>query len=215
MNFVAHVHVAVLAERPSGDGGAGFAFGAALPDLASMAGIRLDRARLPEAVREGVVLHHRTDAVFHSLPEFASGVRRLGEELRAAGLATGPSRAVAHAGWELLLDGCLLDRDGTEEEFAGVLDRAPDVAEAASPDDPERWRRLLAVMRSDQWWRGYRDGALVAQALQRRLASRGRLAFSVVDLPLVSGTLVAMKPDVERALGPVMSAVVAGVAKAG
>ena len=213
MNFVAHVHVALLAKHPCDDT-VDFAFGAALPDLASMAGTRLDRAVLPDAVREGVAFHHRTDAVFHSLPEFRSGVSYLAEQLKAAGLATGPSRAVAHAGWELLLDGCLLDQAGVDREFSAVLDGAPDVVAAASPDDPERWRRLLAAMRSDRWWRGYRDGDLVARALQRRLASRSRLAFSVAELPLVSETLVATKPDVERALGRIMSAVIVGVAEA-
>jgi hypothetical protein len=36
----------------------------------------------------------------------------------------------------------------------------------------------------------------------------------VAELPLVSETLVATKPDVERALGRIMSAVIVGVAEA-
>ena len=210
VNFVAHVHVALCLAGSRTDAAA-FAFGAALPDLASMAGVRLDRSALPEAVREGVLLHHRTDAVFHSLPEFTAGVRRLSDELKTQGLPVGAARAVGHAGWELLLDGCLLEREGTAQAFADVLAAAPDVARAVAPADPQRWRRLLATMRSDRWWLGYGDTELVAHRLQQRLRARRRLAFAVEQVPLVASALVAAKPPVRRALDGVVAAVTAAL----
>lgn len=211
MNFIAHVHVALAATGSRPDD-ADVAFGAALPDLASMAGLRIDRSALPEAVREGVALHHRTDAAFHSLPEFTTGMRQLRELLKARGLAVGPSRAVGHAGWELLLDGCLLDRSGIEEHFARVLEHAPDVAGSVSPADPDRWRGLVRDMRSDRWWLGYRDTELVARRLQRLLRARRHLSFGVEQIPLVADALATAKPGVDFAADRVMPAVIAMLA---
>lgn len=210
VNFVAHVHVALCLAGSRTDA-AGLAFGAALPDLASMAGVRLDRSALPEAVREGVLLHHRTDAVFHSLLEFRTGVRRLSDELKEQGLPVGAARAVGHAGWELLLDGCLLERRGTAQAFADVLAAAPDVARGVAPADPDRWRRLLATMRQDRWWLGYGDTELVARRLQQRLQARRRLAFPVEQVPVVARALSAARPPVDRALDGVMAGVTAAL----
>lgn len=212
VNFIAHVHVALAATGSRPDD-ADVAFGAALPDLASLAGLRIDRSSLPEAVREGVTLHYRTDAAFHSLPEFTTGVRLLRDLLLAQGLPVGPSRAVGHAGWELLLDGCLLDRPGIEERFARVLERAPDVAESVSPADQDRWRGLVGGMRSDRWWLGYRDTELVARRLQRLLRARRRLSFDVKQIPRVADALTVAKPTVELAADRVMPAVIATVAR--
>jgi len=212
VNFIAHVHVALSAGGP---GDAELAFGAAMPDLASMAGLRVDISTLPPAVRQGVSLHHRTDATFHSLVEFTTGVRRLGEQLQARGLAVGPSRAVGHAGWELLLDGCLLDRPGIEHGFARVIGQAPDVAGAVSPADPARWRRLVASMQSDRWWLGYRDAEVVARRLQRRLQSRRRLCFAPDEIPLVADALAEAKPGVDLAADRVVLTVIARLAREG
>lgn len=212
VNFIAHVHVALsaVAAGPHEDD---LAFGAALPDLASMAGLRLDRAALPETVGEGVAVHHRTDAAFHSLEAFTAGVRQLDERLQARGLAVGPSRAVGHAGWELLLDGCLLERAGVEAGFTRVLEHAPDVAAAVLPADPDRWRGLVASLRSERWWLGYGDAEIVACRLRRLLQARRRLSFSVEEIPRVAEVLAAAKPGVDLATDGVVAAVVATVSR--
>jgi acyl carrier protein phosphodiesterase len=212
VNFIAHVQVALIAAGSRRDD-AELAFGAALPDLVSMAGLRIDRALLPEAVREGVALHHRTDTTFHSLVEFTTGVRQLREQLKAGGLAVGPSRAVGHAGWELLLDGCLLDRAGVEEGFARMLRRAPDIAEAVAPADPDRWRGLVSDLETDKWWLGYRDPAVIADRLHRRLQARRRLSFGSEDLALVADVLAAAKPTVDAATDGVVAAVMSRLAQ--
>jgi len=213
VNFVAHVSVALSVVGGGDD--TGLAFGAALPDLASMAGLRIEPSALSAHVRDGVSIHHRTDSAFHSLVDFTSGVRLIREQLSAGGLGVGPSRAIGHAGWELLLDGCLLDRPGTEEGFIQVLARAPDVALSVSPADPDRWRRLVAGMRSDRWWLGYRDSEVIAHRLQRRLRDRRRLSFDEERIPFVAAVLARMRPSVDFVADDVMNAVSAAVAQAG
>jgi acyl carrier protein phosphodiesterase len=193
MNFVAHSHVALRISGASWEE----AFGAVLPDLVSMAGTRIDRSRLGCDVQDGIALHHRTDKAFHGLEAFQTGSRRIREALRAAGLPTGPVRAIGHAGFELLLDGCLLSHRGVREEFAQVLARAPDVAEAVSPTDADRWRELLRSMREESWWLGYEDPKLVAHALQRRLQRRPLLRFSEAAVPMVTEVLTAARHALE------------------
>jgi acyl carrier protein phosphodiesterase len=205
VNFVAHVTVALSVVGGSGE--TGLAFGAALPDLASMAGLRIETSSLSHPVREGVSIHHRTDAAFHSLVDFTSGVQHLREQLRAGGLEVGPSRAIGHAGWELLLDGCLLDRPGVAEGFGNVLDRAPDVALSVSAAEPDRWRRLLAGMRSERWWLGYRESEVVARRLHRRLMDRRRLCFDAERIPFVAAALDGIREGVDVVAEAVMSAV--------
>jgi hypothetical protein len=193
MNFVAHSHVALRCS------GAGWeqAFGATLPDLASMAGTRLERSLLSPSVEDGVALHHRADKAFHALQAFHIGSAEIREGLHEAGVATGPARAVGHAGFELLLDGCLLTRPLVQDEFIRVLAGAPDVAEAVPSADPGRWRELMAGMRNERWWLGYTDPRMVAAALHRRLQARRLLRFSEAELPAVTAVLTAARPAVD------------------
>lgn len=214
VNFVAHAQVALAASCPRADSSE-VAYGAALPDLCSMAGIRMDRSLLPEAVGEGVALHHRTDTAFHSLAEFTTGAGHLRELLKAAGLPVGASRAVGHAGWELLLDGCLLERAGVEESFARVLEDAPEVVGSVSPGERDRWRSLVSNMGSDRWWVGYRDPELVAVRLQRLLRARRRLSYGTEQIPLVAGALAVTKPVVDTVTDQVMGEVSARLAADG
>lgn len=202
VNFIAHSHVVLRA-----GGGWEVAFGAALPDLASMAGTRLDRSLLSPAVAGGVALHHRVDRVFHLLGAFHAGSAQIRDALEDAGVPLGPARAVGHAGYELLLDGCLLTRAGVPEEFTQVLAGAPDVSAATSADGAGRWRSLLAAMRDDRWWLDYRDPQQVARALQRRLQARRLLQFSEAQLPVVTEVLAAARPGVDAGTDEVVRAV--------
>ncbi|MGO9557753.1 MAG: hypothetical protein ACLPQS_11915 [Acidimicrobiales bacterium] len=207
MNFVAHSHVALLCD---GDGWEQ-AFGAALPDLASMAGTRIDRSLLSPAVEAGVVLHHRADKAFHALETFRTGSGKIRDGLLAAGLSTGPARAVGHAGYELVLDGCLLTRAGLEDEFAEVLARAPDVTAAVSSAERGGWRALFAAMRDDRWWLGYREPHMVARAMHRRLGSRPRLRFSGTELSAVTSVLTGAIPVVDAVTDDIIAAVTEGI----
>ncbi len=207
MNFVAHSHVAL---RCDGDGWEQ-AFGAALPDLASMAGTRIDRSQLSPGVEAGVVLHHRADKAFHALETFRTGSGKIRDGLLAAGLSTGPVRAVGHAGYELVLDGCLLTRAGVQAEFVQVLARAPDVTAAVSSDAASRWQQLFATMRDERWWLGYEEPQMVARALHRRLQSRPLLRFSEAELPAVTSVLTAALPAVDAATDDIIRAVTEGI----
>jgi hypothetical protein len=203
MNFVAHAHVALRRAGTSWD----VAFGAVLPDLASMAGTRIDRSLLSPPVEEGVALHHRTDGVFHALEVFHAGSGQIRHALLDVGVHAGPARAVGHAGYELLLDGCLLTRPGIEEEFIEVLTRAPDVAEAVPSADSDLWRRRFDRMRYERWWLGYKDPQMVARSLHLRLQDRRLLRFTAAELPGVAAVLTAARPGVDAGADDIVGAV--------
>jgi acyl carrier protein phosphodiesterase len=203
VNFVAHAHVALRNSRASWDE----AFGAVVPDLASMARTRIERAGLPCAVQEGIGLHHRADKAFHVLESFQTGARRIRQVLTDAGLPAGPARAVGHAGFELLLDGCLLTRGGVRQEFEQMLACAPDIAHAVPPADADRWRELLRSMRDEKWWLGYEDPRRVAHALQRLLQARPRLRFSESAIPIVAAALTAERPILETVADDIIRSV--------
>src|SRR5438067_700665 len=99
MNFLAHAAVASSHDRDPE-----FILGAVLPDLLPMAGVAVARHDLPAQVQAGWRFHHRTDDAFHAAAAFRAGVQALRTDLRGTPLETGPRRAVAHVGWELLLD---------------------------------------------------------------------------------------------------------------
>ncbi len=144
MNLVAHL---VVAERLTGLGAdADEMLGAVLPDLAPMAGLRFDKPALPEGVRAGVAIHHQTDARFHAHPRFVAAVRDDVAALLSAGVSRGASRASAHVGFELLLDGVLLEDDRVRASV-GVLVDSLDVDRLGplAPGEVDKWSRLFAA----------------------------------------------------------------------
>lgn len=207
MNFIAHSHVALRCAEGSWEQ----AFGAALPDLASMAGTKIERSLLSAEVEEGVVLHHLADRAFHALEVFHTGSGQIRERLLEAGVSTGPARAVGHAGYELLLDGCLLTRAGVEAEFSQVLARAPEVAEAVPSADLGRWRALFVALRDERWWLGYKEPQMVATGLHRLLRVRPRLRFSEAELPVVTAVLEAARPAVDARTDDIIDIVTAAI----
>lgn len=190
----------------------GRALGAALPDLAAMAGVRFVRSELPEAVGRGVGDHHRADRAFHAHPAFRQGATGLRQGLLAQGLETGPSRAVAHAGWELLLDGCLTNDPVFVAWAVQVLAGAGALADHFDePSARGRWERLCRHLADDVWWLGYRDPAFVAQRLYRRLAGRRRLQFGPEWTPTVAQGLAEAQPGVRASYEAVVTATVAAL----
>lgn len=204
MNLVGHVHVA----RLRGDDDPEAWLGSMLPDLAREAGTRLGPLeRWSPGVARGIRCHRATDDAFHASVAFRAGSRRLREDLGAAGLATGPARAVAHAGWELLLDGVLLDEAGTAEAYATALAvPMPRLTTGLPVDEQRRWSAALARRRSAGPPALYADPGAVAALLHRVLASRPRLAFDRGAVPAVAGVLLAHQPAIAAAAGPVIAA---------
>jgi hypothetical protein len=165
VNFLAHAEVA---RRVGGD--ADVVLGAVLPDLLPMAGVRLDRSAVPAGVAAGWAGHHRADAAFHASPTFAAGVQALRTELRGTTLGTGPRRAAAHVGWELLLDDAVGGDPVTIDAFRAALARARPLT------DDARWHLLLDRFEAIRPTAATAPD-VVAQRVQRACSRRPRLAF--------------------------------------
>ncbi|HEX9991308.1 MAG TPA: hypothetical protein VGB14_00120 [Acidimicrobiales bacterium] len=204
MNLVGHVHVALA--RGAGDPEVWL--GAMVPDLAHEAGASVgDLDRWSPAAAEGVRWHRATDAAFHAAPPFLAGVRRLREDLRAAGLGTGPARAVAHAGWELLLDGALVGHRPTVDAYLAALDVPAARFGAGLPEgERARWSSALVRRRAAGPPVLYADAGRVAALLQRILARRRALAFAAAEVDGVAAVLASHQPSVEAAAADVVTA---------
>jgi hypothetical protein len=183
MNVLAHTWVA----RACGLAAPEEVLGAVAPDLATMAGVRLDRAALRGPVADGVRCHLRTDAAFHHDATFLAGSSALRKDLLAVGVPRGAARAVGHVGWELLLDG-LLVRTPAEDAFRRALGLADSVIGAVRPEDRPRWQAFLAHRRPAPALR-YDDPEWVADRLVGMLAGSTRLRLPADDAPAVAAVL--------------------------
>jgi acyl carrier protein phosphodiesterase len=204
MNFLAHC---LVAER-AGMGSADELLGAALSDLAAMAGVRFDVGALPEQIAAGVRCHWAADRAFHADRAFVEGAGSIRRALADAGVAVGPSRAVGHAGWELLLDGTPAVQDSASRGFERALGQASAVAVALDGADAARWAALGHRMDGGAWWSGYSEPAFVAERLLGMLGRRPRLAFDGHELPVVTEVLEAARPAVVAVAEAVLDRVV-------
>lgn len=200
MNVLGHIHVALAGGRDDPE----YLLGAVLPDLAPMAGVRLRaRSGLPGSVGEGVRCHLRADRAFHAHAGFRDGAAALRRAVAAAGVASGPSRAVGHAGWELLLDGTLV---GTEVERAfhgAVLMAGEQAGGALAPGDRARWAAFLARARGGGRLR-YDEPRWVADRLHAMLARRPRLRLPEHQVAAVADALAAAAAGVVAAAPAVL-----------
>lgn len=205
MNFFAH---AMIAHRRRDD--PRFVLGAMLPDLASMASLRIPATRDPE-LAAGIALHHETDRSFHGCEPFRALCESALTQLEAAGVSRGAARAVGHVGSELLLDGILSYERATRAAYARALDAglsdslAADLGFPGGPG-PERLRELLAWLADGPLPEGYRDVDFVGERLTRILARRPRLALRPADQPIVRQWLRWAAPQVERDASAMLSA---------
>jgi hypothetical protein len=186
MNFLAHAHVA--RQAPGGEDPA-YVLGAILPDLLPMAGVRLDRATVPAPVAAGWRSHHQADAAFHAHRAFVDGVGALRTDLRRTALDTGPRRAVAHVGWELLLDDAVFDDETTLDAFRAAL------AVSIGLIDTPAWATLVERFAAI---RAAPPAAItvVTQRVQRTVGRRPRLAFGDEHLDAVAEVLAVHRPAV-------------------
>lgn len=198
MNFLAH---AAVARRTAGDDPA-CVLGTVLPDLLPMAGVRLDREAMPDPVADGWRAHHRADEAFHAAPEFLAGVSALRADLRGTSLGTGPRRAVAHVGWELLLDDAVAGDASLVEVFRSAL------ALGRTVTDDKRWQGLLdrfeAIRPTEP-----PPPLVVAQRAQRACSRRPRLAFGDEHLHEIAAVLGEHRPGVLAVADAVLDHVVA------
>jgi hypothetical protein len=182
VNFFAHALVASWRSRSPAYG-----LGAMLPDLASMVGARTPVVDHIE-VAAGVDLHHATDRAFHRLPVFVGAMAEIQQRLMLRGVARGPAAGAAHVGFELCLDGALLDEPDAITCYLAALEAARgDLRRAIpwpEPDAAERWHALVDRLAAWGPPDRYRDPALVTDRVARALARRPRLALDgrAVDL---------------------------------
>jgi acyl carrier protein phosphodiesterase len=200
VNFAAHAVVAMRAghDDPS------FILGSMLPDLAPMAGLRID-IELPPGVEAGRRFHHRADAAFHGSSTFVTGLARLRADLEAAGVARGARRGAAHAGYELLLDGALEWTPADDGLFRAAL------AEGAGALDEPRWHLLLERLATADVPARWRDLDLVTELVEAILARRPRLAMAAGDGPALRAALGAAQPQVAAAAPGLVGEVVQAV----
>jgi hypothetical protein len=193
VNVLGHTEVALA----TGCDDPAFLLGAVLPDLAPMAGVRVDRARLAGRLADGLRCHLWADAAFHAHPAFRTGSGALRRELAARGIGSGAARAIGHAGWELLLDGALV-ATRAEAGFRHALAAAGDgcdLAAALVPDDRLRWKTFLAHGRRQARLR-YDDPAWIAERLYATLAHRPRLRLRADHVATVAVVLADHAEDV-------------------
>jgi hypothetical protein len=210
MNFLGHTHVALA----SGHDDPLFVLGAVLPDLASMAGVRLDRGQSEGRLHEGIRGHIQADAAFHAYPVFRHGSAAIRTDLTGLGLQPGAMRAIGHIGWELLLDGTLVGSP-TESAFQHALVEGEQAGSAVVPTDQARWLAFL------DRWKGFPDPRLrydepmwVAERLELMLAHRPRLAFPEEHVPAVAAVLERHAIPVAAVAEDVLDAMATAVSSA-
>jgi hypothetical protein len=174
MNFFGHALAAAAVRLEKG-----FVLGAMLPDLASMAGLRLLGAEEP-VLAAGISFHHACDARFHAEPSFQRACLDATHTLRAAGVRRGPARGAAHAGLELLLDGFWARSRGVPSLYRAALEEAPAAVAAL------RWRggeggmqltRTCGRILRSQLPQAYAEPDFAVARLVRLLERRPRLAL--------------------------------------
>ncbi len=207
MNFLGHTHVALAGGRDDPE----YLLGAALPDLAPMAGVRVARADLDGALGEGVHCHLQADAAFHAHAEFRAGSGALRRDLAERGIGSGPARAVGHAGWELLLDGTLVGSPA-EDAFRRAIAVGDRAAAAMAPQDRPRWASFLARARTAAGLH-YDDPRWVADRLHGMLTRRPRLRLPAAQVATVAEVLAGHVDAVRAVAEAVLSDTVRGTGR--
>jgi hypothetical protein len=203
VNFFGHAVVASWFESEPH-----YVLGSMLPDFATMSGTRLAGVTDPR-VAAGVALHLRTDDAFHSAPTFLALQAIAHRALDERAVGWGTTRAVAHVGTELLLDGVLLARHASLP-YLGALDAAhtlavEDAQAIAWKDQGAGFAVLLARLREAGPPLAYQQPERVAEFLERALARRPRLCFQDGDRERVAEVMHVLAPEVEARAGELMA----------
>ena len=203
MNFLGHAHVALavgVEDRTS-------LLGVVIADLATMAGVRIRRADADGALADGMRLHLVTDAAFHADSTFVAGMVALREDLLAAGARPGSARAIAHVGWELLLDGTLVGA-AAEAGFWQAMAVADQASAVVVPAGRDRWRAFVGRWDGPRPVLRYDDPLWVADRVHAMLQRRPRLAFGADQVATVASVLQQHQGQVQTDAGAVLEAAV-------
>ncbi len=208
MNYFGHAVVASW--TAAGDDLAGVALGAMLPDFAVMCGARVIGAG-NASIERGIALHHATDAVFHHAPAVLALFRDAGARLTARGCRRGPTRAAAHVGIELLLDGVLVDDALHREVYAAAL--AVDAVSVTWRHDGDgaRFAALHARLRRHGMPDDLRRPRAAAERIFRMLAGRRLLAPDAAERTAIAEVLDELATPVAVAAPTITRQVAAGL----
>lgn len=227
MNFLLHRHLAV---RRHGSPTVGH--GAMLPDLWRMADRRVRPA--PDAapaldpvdaeVAAGIAHHLEADRWFHRSALFVEGEQAVAAGFRAAALAAPRMALLAHAAWELCLDGALVRRRGlrtTLDELAaghhqaaqGAAQRAAsrhhfDRVERSREERDQFERRMEAIVErllAGDWVAAYTDGAGLAEVLDHMRRRLGLSALSAVDRAALAEVMGRMAARADASLDALLA----------
>lgn len=180
-----------------------FSLGAALPDLARMAGCPRVVDVGASRYADGVAHHHRVDAAFHSAPSFLSLLTDGAAMLEKQGIRRGIARAAVHVGIELHLDGTLSERDRARELMTEFLQagrtKTLHAAMSWGEADADRWTDLIARLESGPFPETWRDPASVARRVVRILGLRRRLAPTEAESVVLAEGLIALATPVTDA----------------
>jgi hypothetical protein len=196
LNFFGHAAIAHRV-RPTPE----FVFGAMLPDLAGMCGAR-GLSAVAGDVRDGVAHHHVIDGRFHGATAFVDLCAEAVTSLQALGVRRGPSRAAAHVGVELLLDG-VLARDATSRRaYLESLEHARlrGVATTIASSDPAAVARIATLVDRLLSYRhlvGRESPEGAAERLRYALANRPRLALTEEESRVLVPWAERLAPRVE------------------
>jgi hypothetical protein len=162
-----------------------FVLGSMLPDLTSMAFVRIEHVHDDEVAR-GIALHHETDRVFHGTAPFRALCESALHVLEERGVSRASARAVGHVGSELLLDGVLSDDARVRAAYArsievAIDDRLEQQLTMKGDADAQRLRALFVRLSGAPLPQAYRDPQFVCERLIAILARRPRLALSPRD----------------------------------
>jgi acyl carrier protein phosphodiesterase len=214
VNFFAHLVVARRSRRDPA-----FLFGAMLPDFATMCGARLGKIE-HGALADGVAEHHQTDEAFHGGATFLTLCRETSTRLEARGLGWGASRAVAHVGTELFLDGELTRDDAAAGDYAAAIAHAADDALRAGivfrdEGGHTRFQRMHERLASHGTPTRYREPSFVRDVLVRILAARPRLAVAPAHEGALLEELELLAEHVRGAERALVAETLAGLGRAG
>ena len=177
MNLLAHGEVA----RRLPESNADRTLGAMLPDLTHMLGFRLEPDRLTAAVRTGWSCHVATDRWFHADERFRGAVRQMAAALAEDGWGRWTAQAVAHASWELLLDGQLARSSDPSSWYLEAL-TSESFRACLAADERSTWDQLVDAQIRQPLWKSYLTTEGIADRTWRRVRST-RLAFPEQLIP--------------------------------
>lgn len=191
MNFFGHAVVASWS-----DGQPKRLLGSMLPDFETM--VRVPLRGVPDAeVRRGIVLHHRTDDLFHRTVVFLSLCAEALGDLGDLGVRRGTARAVAHIGVEMFLDGHLVDDPAHVGAYLSALELEPDGL-VHWEDEGRAFSKLRDRLGTWGAPRDYAEPSFVLERLTDALRARPALAILDEQSEPVGSYLPTLQRAVER-----------------